>query len=481
VKTPRLVATMTTAATAVALALSLLTVAPAVAETSVSVAPTYDTETPEASPAPESTSGRLVMSRKGQTLSVPKQVEVGSTFAVKGKVSISRKKKRTVGVFEKKGRKWRLLAKKKTSKKGSFVFTVKAGSKTKERLMAVAASRSRGTKGYEKHFAVKVVTATPPPPVEVPTTAAAGLDKPSTTTYGAPINITGAVGGAAAAGRLVVIEQALRSGWVEITRTTSNADGTFAVALPADFAWTSSIRAFVPAVPGAAAAYSGESTGSVTPNWALPGDPNSFTFIGGKRARWNPCAPIRVKVNYAQQPLTNTRAHVEQALAHVRAASGLSFVIVGDTNAYAWPAAGHAGADAETDLLISFGTQANTTVPIAGSVLGMGGPTYYNTTDYAGAVGLITKGQVIIDVNPAEHRFTDATLANVLRHEIGHAVGMGHTPDAAQIMYPMVTPNLTFGAGDYTNLSQHLGRAAGCLTIPGVNARRGAPTTVALP
>lgn len=479
-KTPRLAATIT-AATAAALSLSLLTIAPATAETTVSVAPTYAPESPARSQVDEPTSERVVMSRKGQSLSVPKQVDVGSTFAVKGKVSIARKAKRTVGVFEKKGRKWRLLAKKKTSKKGTFAFAVKAGSKTGERLMAVAASRSRGAKGYEKHFAVKVVNATPPPPPEIPTTATAGLDKTTTTTYGTPINVTGAVGGAAAAGRLVVVEQALRSGWVEITRTTSNADGTFAAALPADFAWTSNIRAFVPAIPGAAAAYSGESTGSVTPNWAMPGDPNSFAFIGSKRARWNPCAPIRVKVNYAQQPLANTRAHVEQALAHIRAASGLSFQIVGDTDAYAWAAPGYAGADAETDLLISFGTQANTTVPITGSVLGMGGPSFYNTTDYAGPVGLITKGQVIIDVNPAEFRFTDAALANVLRHEIGHAVGMGHTPDASQIMYPMVTPNLVFGAGDYTNLSQNLGRAAGCLTMPGVNARRAAPTTVALP
>lgn len=468
---------MTTAATAAALSLSLLTVTPATAaETTVTVSPTAAPTTDTAT-----SPGRLVLSRKGQSLSAPKEVEVGSTFTVKGKVSISRKAKRTVGVFEKKGRKWRLLAKKKTSKKGTFVFAVKAGSKTGERLMAVAASRSRGTKGYEKHFAVKVVNATPPPPVEVPTTAAAGLDRPTTTTFGAPINITGAVGGAAAAGRLVVIEQSLRSGWVEITRTTSGADGTFAAALPADFAWTSNIRAFVPAIPGAAAAYSGESTGAVTPNWALPGDPNAFSYLGARRARWNPCAPIRVKVNYAQAPLANTRAHVEQALAHIRAASGLTFTIVGDTNAYAWPAPGYAGADAETDLLISFGTQANTTVPIAGNVVGMGGPTFYNTTDYAGPVGLITKGQVILDVNPAEYTWNDARLANVLRHEIGHAVGMGHVNDTAQIMYPMVTPNLTFGAGDYTNLSQNLGRSSGCLTIPGVNARRAAPTTIAMP
>lgn len=474
-KNRRIAAVATTVA---ALSLTLLPATPATAdaETSVTVQAAYGEA---AQPAPVL---RTIYARAGQRLSAPKEVSVGSKFTVTGKVKVARKAKRKVGIFEAKGRKWKLLSKKKTSKKGAFSFTVSAGSKVRERRFAVAAADMRGTKPFEKHFAVKVTKALPPPPPpEQPTSAVAGLDKTTTATYGAPINVTGAVGGAVPAGRVVVIEQALASGWVEITRTTSGADGSFAVALPADFAYTSGIRAFVPAASGAAAAYSGESTASVTPNWALAGNPASFAYLGGRRARWNPCAPIRVKVNYAQQPLANTRAHVEQALAHVRAASGLTFVITGDTSAYAWAAPGYPAADTETDLLISFGTQAQTTVPVAGGTIGMGGFTSYSATDALGSVGLITKGQVFIDVNPDEATFTDAVMANVLRHEIGHAVGLGHTSDSTQIMYPMVTPMTSLGAGDFTILNQHVGRQSGCLTLPGVNARMAAPVHVAAP
>ena len=199
-KTSRLAATVTTAATALALSVSLLATTPAAAaETTVTVTATQDADQ-RAQEVTGTPADRRVLKRKGQSISAPKQVAVGSKFTVTGKVSIARKKKRTVGVFEAKGRKWRLLTKKKTSKKGTFTFTLNAGSKIGERRLAVAASRSKGVKGFEKHFAVKVVKASelpPPPPVEVPTTAVAGLDKPTTPLYGAPITVTGAVGGEA--------------------------------------------------------------------------------------------------------------------------------------------------------------------------------------------------------------------------------------------------------------------------------------------
>jgi predicted Zn-dependent protease len=58
-------------------------------------------------------------------------------------------------------------------------------------------------------------------------------------------------------------------------------------------------------------------------------------------------------------------------------------------------------------------------------------------------------------------------MGALLLHELGHVVGLGHTPDSAQIMYPDLRPmsSAQYQPGDLGGLAR-LGATQGCLTVP---------------
>jgi hypothetical protein len=80
-------------------------------------------------------------------------------------------------------------------------------------------------------------------------------------------------------------------------------------------------------------------------------------------------------------------------------------------------------------------------------------------------------GAVVIDPSNTSNLLASygagTSLGELLLHELGHVVGLGHTSDRAQVMFPDILPlgTAAYGAGDLTGLRQ-LGRAAGCLAEP---------------
>ncbi|MDX6257485.1 MAG: hypothetical protein QOJ11_3819 [Frankiales bacterium] len=206
-----------------------------------------------------------------------------------------------------------------------------------------------------------------------------------------------------------------------------------------------------------------------------------FLDASGLPARWDPCTPIGYVVNYADAP-AGAEADVEQAIARLSSASGLRFVSRGlsseratrDRSAYQPEVYGNSWAPvliswsppAQTDLLRDPKSEA-VTVPVAVvSKSRTGGGSLVSAE-----VVLNTDRQLAVGFGPGPSE------GEVLMHELGHAVGLGHVASRDDAMYPSVRGIAAYGAGDLAGLAA-VGRPAGCHPAPPPHPLRSLPAAV---
>jgi len=216
-------------------------------------------------------------------------------------------------------------------------------------------------------------------------------------------------------------------------------------------------------------------TARSTVSSAPGGSAGSFTYLitntNGSPARFNPCAAVHYVTNLAEAP-AGAASTVSTVLSRITAATGVSFVFDGPTaevpsttrGAYQPTRYGSRWAP----VVIAWAKASQSNLLPGGNVIGEGGSTW---VAYSGGPKVFVTGEVVIDADRTATMDSGfgpgASVGGLLLHELGHVMGLGHTQDPNQVMYPALlrVASAQYGAGDLAGLG-HLGRTAGCLTTP---------------
>lgn len=182
--------------------------------------------------------------------------------------------------------------------------------------------------------------------------------------------------------------------------------------------------------------------------------PHTFLYTATQSgvARWDPCRAIRYLVN-DDHAVPGDRALLDEAVAKAEAAAGLDLVHAGETTA------GLDGATpAGVDAVLAF---APADLPLLGGAAGLGGGSY---TQPALGDGRVVKGFAMFVSLPGSSTLRHQQQRDLILHELGHLLGLGHVPAyQSEVMYPVVQPHTDYQAGDRHGLWR-LGAEQGCFT-----------------
>jgi hypothetical protein len=214
----------------------------------------------------------------------------------------------------------------------------------------------------------------------------------------------------------------------------------------------------------------------------------SFLFVsqdGCRPARFNPCAPVRYVLNRAQATDADV-VDLDQALAKVTEATGIEFQFAGtstdDPRSTSRPVRAADGSFTWPPVLIGWAHLGN------GDVLRppTTGTTPRSDTGVVGGGGrpmvvenVITTGNLVLNLdavtdtdtrNPVPHGFgPGVNWGRIMMHELAHVIGLGHVESRTSIMNETLTQqtisSAQWGVGDLIGL-RHLGKEAGCVTVP---------------
>ena len=287
---------------------------------------------------------------------------------------------------------------------------------------------------------------------------------PSATTVDVlqPLTVSGTV--APAAARPVTLQRLYGKTWRSVTAGSTGAGGRYTLTVPTNqFVGAATYRVHAPATAAYAAA---SSSTSMTIEGKGDASSMSLLFGGDMVRRWNPCATISYRLNTRRAPASAV-SDAQAALRRVTAQSGLRFKYLGQTSVVPSKVTRNPKG---TDLVVAWVRPGSSSYLPSKGPAGVGGAWATSGTN----VSTLYNGFVLLDsalypklakgfgAGPAVGY--QGTREQLLMHEIGHAMGMGHTTDSTQVMYTaMERRPAVWGNGDAANLTR-LGLPAGCFS-----------------